>query len=230
MAAKLPSISPKYQIAVDEFKKNGGDKVAAYLTAYPNSMTWSADAVERNADRLFAQSAVQQHITGKIPKRRKPSAALVPEDQKKKKIPPRPPSKLDAAMVKKIVEYAEKYKDTHGHPFPSVVGLATVCKVTRQTIYDWCGDPEKGLLEVLPRISTVQHAVLLHGGYTGEGNASITRMILERKHGYEENQKIEHTVSGPGGGPIQTAGVQITANMDVAAAAQAYRQLMNPID
>ena len=228
----LPRLSPKQQVAVAAFKANGGDKEAAYLTAFPASMNWKPETVKRKADDLFKLKAVIANVKGKRPpkpKRVAKTKGMRAPSKTPRPPPPVPKTKLTPEVRKIIATYADDYA-RHHHPYPSVVGLAAACKVSSQTIYEWSRNPdhaELSLPDVLRRIENNQHMKLIYSGWgaeQGTGHANITKMMLGRKHGYEDIQRIEHT--GRDGGAIQTASVSITSGMPVDEATKLYRALM----
>lgn len=227
----LPALSKRHQTAVDAFVENGGEKVEAYLTAYPHSMAWKPESIERAADKLFAMKIVQQHLAElnapkpKAPKRKAPAKKKVKQVAKVKQ---GPPSKLTPEVRKLIANYLNEYDKEHKQPFPSIVGLAKVCRVARETVYEWARNPEHaelGLSDTLKVIHTFQQADIQHKAFLGEGHAAIARLILKSEHGFQETHRLEHT--GEGGKPIQTAAMTINADMAPDEAAKVYRALIS---
>ena len=226
MADELPKLSPKHTIAVDAYRDNGGDMVAAYLEAYPNSISWKPETTERKAKELFALKSVKAHLAA--PPVKKPAKKKREKTPAQKaNPPPRPPTKLTQRVRKVLAEYTRDYKEKYGHPFPSVAGLAKECDVHRDTIYAWARDPSLNLdlSDTLKKIESIQEFELITKGFEGDGNPTITKLLLTTKHGYIETQQVEHT--GRGGGPIQTVGASISREMDPAEAAMVYRQMLS---
>jgi len=114
------------------------------------------------------------------------------------------PSKLTEEVLQIAIDYAENF-EMHDHAIPSVVGLAKVLKVHRDTIYGWVEDTEGDELKqqfsyILGVINNNQHFELVNGGLKNKLNPQITKLVLG-KHGYHEQHKQE--ISGPDGGPIE---------------------------
>ena len=111
------------------------------------------------------------------------------------------PSKYTKELQEQADEYAENYAD-FGDVVPSVVGLADALDIHTRTVQNWAHDEDKpDFLRTLDKINRVQHRVALSKGLTGDFNAAITKLLLHN-HGYSD--KTDNTLSGPGGGPIET--------------------------
>jgi hypothetical protein len=105
--------------------------------------------------------------------------------------------KVDQAAV-----YLETYEDL-GDAIPSVAGLAVYLKNSRSSIYKWAGiEGNEAFADILGDILAKQEQVLINKGLTNTFNSAIVKLALG-KHGYSD--KSEQEVSGPGGGPVQTA-------------------------
>jgi hypothetical protein len=112
------------------------------------------------------------------------------------------PTKYSKEIVAKAEEYLEKYED-HKHAIPSIVGLALVLDLHRDTIREWGNDENKTEFSaILEKINQKQQQVLISKGLTGDFNSNITKLVLG-KHGYHDKQDTQHT--GKDGGPITTS-------------------------
>ena len=112
------------------------------------------------------------------------------------------PTKYSAEILTQSEAYLENYESL-GDVIPSVAGLAVNLRIARTTIYQWAKDDDKEeFAHILADILSKQEQVLFNKGLTNEFNATIVKLALG-KHGYSE--KTEQEISGPGGGPVQTA-------------------------
>lgn len=108
------------------------------------------------------------------------------------------PSKLTPEIVETAHDYLQHY-EKYGDVIPSAAGLAVVCQVSEQTVYNWDCEENPQFFGLLAKLKTKQQQVLITKGLTGDFNAAITKLVLA-KHGYHE--RVEQ--SGPDGGPIKT--------------------------
>jgi dimeric dUTPase (all-alpha-NTP-PPase superfamily) len=104
------------------------------------------------------------------------------------------PTHLTEEILEQAREYLDNYDSKHSHTIPSVVGLCTVIKRSRSTVYGWAEDKESEIADILEQINEKQHMVLLSKGLNDEFNASITKLVLG-KHGYHEQVKTEATIN-----------------------------------
>lgn len=94
--------------------------------------------------------------------------------------------------------------EKHGDAVPSAAGLADVLGCARSTLYRWAQDEDKAeFSDILEAIQARQESLLINKGLKGEFNCAIVKLMLGT-HGYHE--KRDSTLSGPEGGPVQTAG------------------------
>lgn len=228
---ELPRLSKKRMAAVEAYRSNGGDEVAAYIEAYPASISWKSETVQAKATALFKERAVKLHLLPKKdlykakPMVRKKDMTKSRKNSPNYKPPPPQETKLTPALIKIIVAYPDNYESKHKHAFPQVEGLAKVCKVSRQTLHNWVRQGVAEVQEAMKKIDTYQRFDLAQKTFKGEGNARIAALILKTKHGYVETQVIEH--QGAGGGPIQSANMQITADMAPDEAAKLYMEMIS---
>jgi serine protease inhibitor len=104
------------------------------------------------------------------------------------------PTKYNDAVLEKTQDYIKNFK-SYGDMVPSVAGLADELGVARETVYDWCRQPEKcQFSDIVKRISTKQERELINGTLSGEFNAQVGRMMLG-KHGYTETSQIDNISS-----------------------------------
>lgn len=105
------------------------------------------------------------------------------------------PSKYNDDILIKTQDYIEHYKN-HGDEIPSVVGLAAVLGVGKSTIYDWSDQEDKAKFsDMLDKLQSKQHQVLINNGLNGEFNAAITKLVLT-KHGYHDRVDSDITTKG----------------------------------
>jgi len=95
-----------------------------------------------------------------------------------------------------LLKKAEAYLTDYNHydaQFPSVVGLSLYLGITRKTIYEWNNDDTKPeISDILDKISSIQHEMLVGNGINGTYNAAITKLVLG-KHDYHDKQDNNHS-------------------------------------
>ncbi len=97
------------------------------------------------------------------------------------------PTKCTPELIEKARNYLENYKDA-GDVIPSVVGLAIVLEVRRETLYAWIKeDGKEEITNILAAINENQERVLINGGLSNSFNSNITKLVLG-KHGYHDKQ------------------------------------------
>jgi hypothetical protein len=112
------------------------------------------------------------------------------------------PTKYTKALVSKAAAYLEEY-ELLGDAIPSIAGLSVHLKIARSTLHAWSKEEGKeAFSDILEAILSKQEQVLINKGLNNEFNSAIVKLALG-KHGYSE--KTEQEISGPGGGPVQTA-------------------------
>lgn len=108
------------------------------------------------------------------------------------------PTKYTDDMPDKAWHYVENYQD-YGDVVPMVAGLAVALGLHKDTIYEWCNDPQKRQFsDAVRAIEDAQHKALVNGGISGAYNPTITKLMLSSNHGYSEKQAIEQTVEHSG--------------------------------
>ncbi len=111
------------------------------------------------------------------------------------------PTKFTPELVKKAQHYLENFEE-YNDAIPSVVGLALVVDVRRETLHVWAKeDGKEELSNILSQIQEKQERVLINSGLDGTFNSNITKLVLG-KHGYHDKQETE--LSGKDGGAIET--------------------------
>jgi hypothetical protein len=111
------------------------------------------------------------------------------------------PSKYTPEILEKAKAYVDGGYLACGDVIPQMAGLSIELDIHRDTIYDWCDDPEKqAFSDIVARCLRAQERRLLNGSLTGDLNPTIAKLILT-KHGYSERVQNEHT--GENGGPIE---------------------------
>lgn len=112
------------------------------------------------------------------------------------------PTKYNQSILDDTNDYIETYESTYGDKIPSVAGLSLVLNIRRSTIYKWAGeDDKKEFSDILDKLNANQERLLVSSGLSGDFNSAITKLVLG-KHGYHDKQ--DTSLSGPGGGAIQT--------------------------
>lgn len=109
------------------------------------------------------------------------------------------PTKWSEEMEDKAKEYIVNYAE-HGHPLPSVVGMAVILGVNKTTLYQWVEDERGSFSNTLAMCSDHQELELLNKGLIGDFNPTIVKLALAN-HGYHD--KADNTISAPGGGPVE---------------------------
>lgn len=244
--ADLPHLSPAQQRAVEALLE-GRSESEAYIVAYPNAARWKPETVEEKARALFKLSSVKAHVTAgrrrnatsrkkaakkKAPAKRARTKARAPARQKPKGDEPKQgqsvmgrPSLYTPETLEIARRYLTEWNTTWGHNLPNIAGLAVVLGVSRETVHAWGRDETKqDFSDILSNLRTLQEHSLVNGGVSGEYNPTITKMILNAKHGYHDIQSVEH--GGKGGGPIVTETRAITAQMTAEEAQRAYQDMV----
>lgn len=96
------------------------------------------------------------------------------------------------ALEKKAWAYANgKWKDVE-HAFPSIVGLCSILKVARSTVYLWAEHEDKQFDQILEHINSEQELIVMNLSIKNEYNATISKLVLA-KHGYHDKSEVEQT-------------------------------------
>ena len=110
------------------------------------------------------------------------------------------PSKYTPEILEKAKAYVDGGYIECGDVIPQMAGLSIELDIHRDTIYDWCDDPEKqAFSDIVAKCLRAQERRLVNGSLTGDLNPTIAKLILT-KHGYSERIQQEHM--GEDGGPI----------------------------
>lgn len=97
------------------------------------------------------------------------------------------PTKYTPKLIKQARNYLKNYKKFKDK-IPSVVGLALVVGVRRETLHVWSGeDGKEEIAEIMADIQATQERVLINSGLDGTFNSNITKLVLG-KHGYHDKQ------------------------------------------
>lgn len=98
------------------------------------------------------------------------------------------PTKYTPELLEKAQDYLKNYKDFDDE-IPSVVGLALVVGVRRETLHVWAqvdGDFYKEeFADIMAALNATQERVLINNGLNSKFNSNITKLVLG-KHGYHE--------------------------------------------
>lgn len=117
------------------------------------------------------------------------------------------PTKYTPELVEKAKHYLEHYAE-YDDVIPSIVGLALVLDITRETIYKWAKEEGKETFtDILAKINIKQERVLIGKGLSNEFNSNIVKLVLG-KHGYHDKQ--DTSLTGADGGPVKFEGIAVT--------------------
>lgn len=98
------------------------------------------------------------------------------------------PTKYSDEMYDKACDYLKNYDEIYEDLIPSIVGLALVLEVRRETLYEWAKDEKKvEFANILGAIQEKQENVLIKNGLNNTFNSNITKLVLG-KHGYHDKQ------------------------------------------
>jgi hypothetical protein len=112
------------------------------------------------------------------------------------------PSKYTPQILEKAKAYVDGGYLACGDVIPQMAGLSIELDIHRDTIYDWCNDPDKqAFSDIVAKCLRAQERKLLNGSLTGDLNPTIAKLILT-KHGYSE--RIQQELTGADGGSIKT--------------------------
>ena len=114
------------------------------------------------------------------------------------------PTKYTKALNDAAKDYLVNYLAEYEHPLPSVVGMSVAIGVAKSTLYEWAKDERGDIADTLAKCNSQQELSLIHKGLSNEFNATIVKLALAN-HGYSD--KVDSTLSAPGGGPVQTSSV-----------------------
>ena len=120
------------------------------------------------------------------------------------------PTTYTKAADQAAKDYLAQYSE-HGHPFPSIVGMAIVISVAKSTLYKWVDDNRTGELgdfsDTLDQCQDHQERITLNKSITNEFNPTISKLVLAN-FGYHDKQ--DSTLSGKDGGAVQIQEVKRT--------------------
>lgn len=93
-----------------------------------------------------------------------------------------------------LLKKAKAYFDTARNQkdfFPSVADLSLELDISRETIYAWCKDPDKGeFSDTVSRLAALQEVRLMENGLMKRFDSSVTKLLLASNHGHREKQDI----------------------------------------
>ncbi len=104
------------------------------------------------------------------------------------------PTKCTPKLIKKAQHYLDNF-EAYGDAIPSLVGLARVVGVRRETLHVWKNENKKGISNILYEILEQQKRTLLNKGLTGEFNSNIAKLILHQ-HGLHDKADIAQETLG----------------------------------
>lgn len=107
------------------------------------------------------------------------------------------PSIYSPGMVFAAQEYVDGLWKSEGDVVPTVEGLALYLKISKDTIYAWCKDPEKELFsDVIGTLKAKQGHLLIQGGLKNDFSSVISKLLLSSKHDYSEKNQTDITTNG----------------------------------
>lgn len=102
-----------------------------------------------------------------------------------------------AELIAEARSYLKDFKEKHNHEIPSVVGLANVTGIPRNTFYSWIKKSKEEarkddallheIVEILDQVNELQELTLMNNGLNRTFNSNITKLALG-KHGYHDKQ------------------------------------------
>jgi hypothetical protein len=108
-------------------------------------------------------------------------------------------------LVEKAQAYANGGWRESGDQLPQIAGLAIELGISRETVYAWSRDPNKGIFsDIVMRIRAAQERALVNGGLDGRFNASVTKLMLH-KHDYSE--RVETDIKSTDGSMTPSRGL-----------------------
>jgi len=123
------------------------------------------------------------------------------------------PTKYTAELLEAARSYVDGGYAEQGDPAPLIAGLAINLGISRETVYAWASQDDKGeFSDIVSDLMATQERKLLQGGLSGEFNASITKLALT-KHDYSD--KSENTLQG-GDKPISVQAQWVVTPVKVA--------------
>lgn len=165
------------------------------------------------------------------------TAATKPNPKRKTRKPKKAPARKRGrpteygphtlAITRNYIDNYWRRTGRKADPFPSIVGLARLLGVRRETVHEWARQEDKAdFSNMLGELSDEQERALLAGGANRSIHSVIARLVLT-KHGYHTVERKEHAGT-PGGAPIPVAAAVVTADMDPIEASRIYRASLNP--
>lgn len=121
------------------------------------------------------------------------------------------PTKYNDEMLAKAYDYLENWQ-SYGDAIPMACGLADHLGIHRDTMYDWCKQPEKQeFSDIVKTVATKQERTLINGLLNGDMNPQTGNKILGARHDYKETSQID-TVSSDGSmSPIAPTKIELVA-------------------
>lgn len=110
------------------------------------------------------------------------------------------PTKYTDEILQSAREYLDGGYAAQGDAVPQIAGLACHLQISRETVRDWASHEDKAEFSgIVDELMAAQERGLVNGGLRGDYNATMAKLALS-KHGYTD--KVENTLQGPSGGPI----------------------------
>ena len=101
------------------------------------------------------------------------------------------PTLYNDEILAKCDDYIRDYKKLE-EAIPTIVGLAIYLDINKDTAYEWAKRyPE--FSDKLNRVSEMQEQKLVTGGVNSTFNPTITKLLLNSKHGYIEKVQTDNT-------------------------------------
>jgi hypothetical protein len=91
--------------------------------------------------------------------------------------------------IKSESKHNKSYVHVTKPNLPTMEGLGLYLGIARSTLYEWKSTHTE-FSDLLDRLLAQQEHILLEYGLSGEFNASIVKLILSARHGYQEQKTI----------------------------------------
>ena len=101
-----------------------------------------------------------------------------------------------------LLEKARAVVDSKKGQFTMIAELALELGIRRETVHEWCRDPEKKQFSnIVEELMAGQEIYLAKGALSGDLNASITKLLLT-KHNYSDRQDVTSDSQPIAGMPV----------------------------
>lgn len=120
------------------------------------------------------------------------------------------PTKLTEELIEQAHAYVDRTKSIGTQEFlPTIEGLALELGIRRETVHAWANSGEspaevdgsinplhEEFSNIVDKLRAAQAQKLIQNSLLGRYNSTIAKLILSGKHGYVEQQSVDHTTKG----------------------------------